>query len=342
MTAPDLSVIIPVFNRGDLIRHTLESVRASSAGLRVETIVVDDGSAEPAREVLARLGFAQDVQVIRQENRGLLFARLRGLQAATGEHVLFLDSDDFVSAEKFRAQLSAMRSTSADISYTDSARVNLAAGETARDARADEPCAATNDIATFCICVQPAPHGPIWRRSFLQRVIDGALIRPSPLYNHVAEIWFYHNAAVLPGRVIKVPGPYTIIGQHGGSRLTDHWEQLAVASLAVMEAFARHCPRTDTTRHARQLVAEKAFKSWRRLPIGFNREFGRRELGVWRGLRTATRLPALGGPTFQSLARFLGPVPAARILRLRNSRYASCRTMSDSAVAMLLARLPVP
>jgi glycosyltransferase involved in cell wall biosynthesis len=53
---PDISVIIPVFNRGILIRYTLESVRRASAGLAVEFIVVDDGSEPPAAESIARLG----------------------------------------------------------------------------------------------------------------------------------------------------------------------------------------------------------------------------------------------------------------------------------------------
>jgi glycosyltransferase involved in cell wall biosynthesis len=85
---PDLSVIIPVYNRGELIRYTLESVRRASGGLKVEVVIVDDGSDEPAADSIARLGFVPD-QVIRQPNQGLLFARLTGLAAATGRYTLF-------------------------------------------------------------------------------------------------------------------------------------------------------------------------------------------------------------------------------------------------------------
>ena len=46
-----VSVIIPVYNRGDLIRHTLESVRRASAGITVEVVIVDDGSTEQMRAV---------------------------------------------------------------------------------------------------------------------------------------------------------------------------------------------------------------------------------------------------------------------------------------------------
>jgi len=49
---PLVSVIIPVYNRGPMIRYALESVRRASAGLEVETIVVDDGSTDGSREYL--------------------------------------------------------------------------------------------------------------------------------------------------------------------------------------------------------------------------------------------------------------------------------------------------
>ena len=121
MSQPDLSVVIPVYNRGAIIRPTLESVRRASRGLQVETIVVDDGSTPPTAEALAAIGFAP-TRLVRQENRGLLFARLAGLAHVTGRATLFLDSDDLVGPEKFHRQLAAMRTAGADISNSDTAR----------------------------------------------------------------------------------------------------------------------------------------------------------------------------------------------------------------------------
>jgi hypothetical protein len=183
----------------------------------------------------------------------------------------------------------------------------------------------------------------MFRTDWLRAAVNEAFFRPSPLYNPVAEIWFYHNAAPRAARVLKVAGPHTIIGRHPGARLTDHWEKLGVASLAVMEAFARTCPDTPATQHARQLVAEKAFLSWRRLPRGFSAEFCRRELAVWRRLSLARRPARLGGPLFQRLARVLGPVIAGRLLRRwQNQSYTACRTLDDDTLARLLAALPAP
>ncbi len=339
---PDLSVIIPVYNRGKLIHHTLESVRRASPGLAVEVVIVDDGSDRPAAEAIAGLGYRPE-KIIRQPNRGLLFARLAGLAAASGRHLVFLDSDDLVSPEKFRLQVGAMDAASAEVSYTDTAHGTIDGEYDQLVFTADEPLAATDDPARFFITVQPPPHAPVFRTDWLRTVVNGAFFPPSPLYNQVAEIWFYHNAATRAARVVKVDGPHTIVGRHPGARLTDHWEKLAIASLAVMEAFARSCPRQPATAHARQLVAEKAFRSWRRLPRGFSPEFGTRELGVWQRLKCDRRLERLGGPVFQNLARCLGPAGAGRLMRRwQNQPYAACRTLDEDTLDRLLAALPAP
>lgn len=340
---PDVSVIVPVYNRGDLIHYTLESVRRASAGLQVEIVVVDDGSERPVADDLRRLGFTAGVRVIRQANQGLLFARLVGLAAATGRHVLFLDSDDLISPGKLTAQVTAMNQGDYDVSYTDSARVSLSGNYDELAIQPDTPTPATSEAADFYINIQPAPHSPVFRTAYLQQVVHNAFFPPSPLYNAVAEIWFYHNAAPRSARVVHVPGAHTIVGSHGDVRLTSHWERLAVASLAVMEAFARTVPPTPDHQLVRTYVGEKAFRSWRRLPRGFHAEFDQRLLGVWSALAQGNGCAALGGRSFQLAARLLGPVAAGRFFRRWQSQtYAGSRTISDGDFARLLARLPAP
>jgi hypothetical protein len=339
---PDISVVIPVYNRGEVIRYCLESVRHAAAGLAVEVIVVDDGSEPPAAESIDQLGFHPE-KIIRQANRGLLFARLAGLDAAMGRYVLFLDSDDLISRDKLRRQIAAMDAAQADVSYTDTARCTLQGDYDALTINLDPPCLETRDSVEFFITVQPAPHSAVFRTDYLRRIVAGAFFPPSPLYNPVAEIWFYHNAALRPARVKKVPGPHAIIGLHPGARLTGHWERLAVASLGVQEAFVRSCPDVPEAASARQLVAEKAFGAWRRLPREFSPEFGARLLGIWRRLSRNTDLGRLGGRGFQTLARLFRPVRAARLLKLlQNQPYEHVRTMDNEYFQRLMAMLPPP
>lgn len=339
---PDLTVVIPFYNRADTVPLTLESIAHARDGLEVEALLVDDGSNPPAREQLRGVAHPPD-RILRQENRGLLYARLAGLREARGEFVLFLDSDDLVGPDKFTAQLRAMRATSAPVSYTDTAQAELKPALSMVEPRPDALAAVTGDSATFFIDVQPVPHSPIFRTTWLAQIAAAPLFPPSPLYNPVAEIWFYHVASVHPVPVVKVAGAHTIIGHHPGARLTNHWEKLGVASLAVMEAFMRACPVGEETRRVRELVANRAFNSWRRLPYDFSREFDRRMIGIWRrGPRSVTN--RLGGTWFARLARIVGPEAAGRAFRrLRGQPYHRCRTVADSAlVDSWLSGLPPP
>ena len=88
---PLFSVIIPTYNRALLLERALKSVWRQSFG-DFEVIVVDDGSTDATREVLAR--HASQAVCLRQDNRGPSTARNLGLQYATGEYIAFLDSDD--------------------------------------------------------------------------------------------------------------------------------------------------------------------------------------------------------------------------------------------------------
>jgi len=88
---PLFSVIIPSYNRAELIGRTIDSV-LSTASADLDIIVVDDGSTDTTLDVLARYG--PKIRVLRQENRGPGAARNLGLRTATGNYVAFLDSDD--------------------------------------------------------------------------------------------------------------------------------------------------------------------------------------------------------------------------------------------------------
>ncbi len=87
-----ISTVIPLYNKGPHIQRALDSVRSQSAPPR-EIIVVDDGSTDGGGEV-ARSWADPRLIYIRQENRGEGAARNRGIAAARGELIAFLDADD--------------------------------------------------------------------------------------------------------------------------------------------------------------------------------------------------------------------------------------------------------
>ena len=90
--SPTFSVVIPTYNRADLLPRAVGSVLGQTMG-DFELLVVDDGSVDTTREVIE--GFRDSrVRYLRQENAGAPSARNHGARLARGRYITFLDSDD--------------------------------------------------------------------------------------------------------------------------------------------------------------------------------------------------------------------------------------------------------
>lgn len=88
---PEITVVIPTYNRADMLPEAIDSALGQSAP-PLEVIVVDDGSEDATPELCGRYG--PPVRYIRQENAGVSAARNHGVREARGSVVAFLDSDD--------------------------------------------------------------------------------------------------------------------------------------------------------------------------------------------------------------------------------------------------------
>ncbi|WP_016953293.1 glycosyltransferase family A protein [Anabaena sp. PCC 7108] len=85
------SVVIPVFNRVDMIKSTIDSIFNQNFD-NYEVIVVDDGSTDHTIDALAQYG--NNIKILQQKNQGPGKARNMAIQIAQGEYIAFLDSDD--------------------------------------------------------------------------------------------------------------------------------------------------------------------------------------------------------------------------------------------------------
>lgn len=112
---PAVSVIIPVYNVERYLRRCLDSVLAQTFQ-NWEAICVNDGSPDNSAAILAEYS-ARDgrFKVVDKENGGLSDARNAGMGVATGEYVLFLDSDDFIHPQTIEITLGLARGKNADM-----------------------------------------------------------------------------------------------------------------------------------------------------------------------------------------------------------------------------------
>src|SRR4051812_8219775 len=96
---PSVSIVIPVYNIDRYLAPTLDSVVAQTHR-NLEIILIDDGSTDESGSLCLQYA-ATDARVryVRQHNRGVSAARNRGIREATGDYLMFLDSDDLFKPE---------------------------------------------------------------------------------------------------------------------------------------------------------------------------------------------------------------------------------------------------
>lgn len=90
-----VSIIVPVYNTAEYVEECIQSV-LSQTYKNIELILVNDGSTDGSGEVCKKYEHLPSVQYIEQDNYGVTAARKKGVEAANGEWIMFVDSDDLL------------------------------------------------------------------------------------------------------------------------------------------------------------------------------------------------------------------------------------------------------
>jgi hypothetical protein len=233
-----VSVIVPTYNRADLIAETLDSVRAQTYR-PIEVLIVDDGSTDgtaAAVEQWTRHAAGSEglqLRYLSGPNRGAGAARNVGLAASCGEYIQFLDSDDLLHPDKLTLQVGELAADR---------RLAFAYSETAIfhqspcwEAPADYGAAPHDLVADFVA-------RPVWKTE------SGLYRRPACIANgpwderlSVWDDWEYNVRFALSGpRIARVAGVLSLAREHGGGRLSD----LTVRPAGI-EAILRAVCRVD-------------------------------------------------------------------------------------------------
>jgi glycosyltransferase involved in cell wall biosynthesis len=99
---PKVSVVIPTYNRGWILKEAIDSV-LNQDFKNFELIVIDDGSADGTGDIIDAYG--SEIKAVQQPNKGVSAARNRGIAAAEGQLIAFLDSDDLWLPKKLSRQV---------------------------------------------------------------------------------------------------------------------------------------------------------------------------------------------------------------------------------------------
>jgi len=106
---PFFSIVIPVYNRFELLQATMKSIQSQTFS-SYEVIIVDDGSTDGSGTLIdQQYGSISNIVIIHQQNQERGASRNNGFKKAKGEYVVFLDSDDLLMPEHLQVLYNKIR-----------------------------------------------------------------------------------------------------------------------------------------------------------------------------------------------------------------------------------------
>ena len=99
-----ISVIVPIYNAEKYLKTCLESLIGQTYE-NLDILLIDDGSTDNSLAICRDYqDKKQNVRVIHQENRGLVFSRKLGMKHAVGDYVTFVDADDYLETNTYEVK----------------------------------------------------------------------------------------------------------------------------------------------------------------------------------------------------------------------------------------------
>ena len=110
-----ISIIMPVYNAEKYLNRSIESIMNQTYN-NIEIILVNDGSTDNSLEICTSYQEKDNrIKLINQANKGVSFARNKGIDEATGDYIMFIDSDDYVEKNMIEDMVSKITEDDIDL-----------------------------------------------------------------------------------------------------------------------------------------------------------------------------------------------------------------------------------
>lgn len=322
---PLVSVVMANYRGAAHLEAALRSVLAQTHR-RLELLLADDASDDDSLAVAAAIDDPRLRILPSERNRGPAATRNRALQAARGDWIAIVDSDDLIHPQRLERLLSVARARGADIVADD--LVHFGAPSTVGGATLLQPLALTEpmplDVATFLSGLSGKPMAPVF--GYLKPLISRAVLG-TRLYDETLHIGEDNDLIVrllmAGARFTLVPDPLYAYRRHAGS--TSH--RLSVETMTAMLAAHRALPRMTDPAAAR-MIAEVD----RNLRRDMRYEWLVRDL---KDRRLARALPRLADP---AMVRRL----AASLIDRRRRKAARTHAVEAAAAPVSCPEMPPP
>lgn len=177
-----VSVIIPTFNNAARLPDCIRSVISQSGDFRLETIIVDDGSTDATPGITSEYQrtYPDIIKVLSQQNSGQSAARNRGIDFATGDYLMFVDSDDRLLPGAISHLLHVATALRAPIACGNFVRREKDTSAT----RSPEISVTDSYAATVTLLYQTDPRlsSSLWGKIFSRRMFDGLRLWEGHIY----------------------------------------------------------------------------------------------------------------------------------------------------------------
>lgn len=112
-----VTVVVPVYNVFEYLRECLDSIVNQTIGLKnIEVIIINDGSKDNSDKIITEYAKKYpDWVIITRENKGISISRNEGIERATGEYLMFLDSDDYLETNALKEMYLCAKKENSDI-----------------------------------------------------------------------------------------------------------------------------------------------------------------------------------------------------------------------------------
>lgn len=173
MNEPLISIIVPVFNVEKYILECVESI-IRQGYKNIQIILVDDGSTDKSGELCDQCAL-QDIriEVIHQQNKGLVLARKSGLEKAKGDYIGFVDGDDYIAPEMYGALLKKIVEYDADFVHSGFVQegkkiLNFRPGVIGFNSRKDREKFIQQEVFSFPNGISPSIWSKLFKAEFIR------------------------------------------------------------------------------------------------------------------------------------------------------------------------------
>ena len=232
MTRPALSVIINNFNYEDYVGAAIDS--AINQGDGVEVIVVDDGSTDASRSVIAR--YESRITAVLQENAGQAAAFNAGFMASNGDVIVFLDADDVLAPGAARTIRAVFTDPTVAKLHWSLWEIDGNGNRTGK--LRPEAIMPEGDLRQRVVEHGPLGHSnpPTSGNAFARRVLERILPMPEADYRICADAYVVMLAS-LHGELRRSLIPLSYWRRHGENRYNGTRETIAERVIADLERY---------------------------------------------------------------------------------------------------------